>query len=57
MEEVSPALSERMAEVVRQFQEREGGLAVLVAESNLSRVRLLTERLYTIERDEVATDG
>jgi branched-chain amino acid transport system ATP-binding protein len=54
MEGVSPALSARMAEVVRAFQDREPGLAVLVAESDLNRVRLLTERMVRIERGEVA---
>ncbi len=53
MEGVSPALSARMAEVVRAFQDREPGLSVLVAESDLNRVRLLTDRVFTIERGEV----
>ena len=53
MEGVSPALSARMAEVVRAFQARESGLSVLVAESDLNRVRLLTDRVFTIERGEV----
>jgi branched-chain amino acid transport system ATP-binding protein len=53
MEGVSPALSARMAEVVRAFQAREPGLAVLVAESDLNRVRLLTDRICTIERGEI----
>ena len=53
MEGVSPALSARMAEVVRAFQATKPGLAVLVAESDVNRVRLLTERVATIERGEV----
>jgi branched-chain amino acid transport system ATP-binding protein len=53
MEGVSPALSARMAEVVRAFQDRESDLSVLVAESDLNRVRLLTDRVFTIERGEV----
>jgi len=53
MEGVSPALSARMAEVVRAFQVRESGLSVLVAESDLNRVRLLTDHVFTIERGEV----
>jgi len=42
-----------MAEVVRAFQVRESGLSVLVAESDLNRVRLLTDHVFTIERGEV----
>jgi ABC-type uncharacterized transport system ATPase subunit len=38
-----------MAAVVRAFQEREMGLAVLVTESDLNRARLLTDRIFTIE--------
>lgn len=57
MEGVSPALSARMAGVVRAFQEREPDLAVLVAESDLNRARLLTDRMLTIERGEVAPPG
>lgn len=53
MEGVSPALSARMAEVVRAFQDREPGLSVLVAESDVNRVHLLTDRVFTIERGEV----
>lgn len=57
MEGVSPALSARMAAVVRAFQEREAGLAVLVAESDLNRARLLTDRILTIERGEVVASS
>jgi branched-chain amino acid transport system ATP-binding protein len=53
MEGVSPALSARMAEVVRAFQEKEPALSVLVAESDVNRVRLLTDHVHTIERGEV----
>src|SRR5439155_8244566 len=53
MEGVSPALSARMAEVVRVFLATKPGLAVLVAESDVNRVRLLTARIATIERGEV----
>src|SRR5207244_891962 len=45
MEGVSPALSARMAEVVRVFLATKPGLAVLVAESDVNRVRLPTARL------------
>jgi ABC-type branched-subunit amino acid transport system ATPase component len=57
MEGVSPALSARMAEVVRAFQATKPGLAVLMAESDVNRVRLLTERIATIERGEVVPTG
>jgi branched-chain amino acid transport system ATP-binding protein len=57
LEGVSPALSARMAEVVRSFQAREPRLAVLVAESDLNRLRLLAHRLYTIERGEVSPEA
>jgi branched-chain amino acid transport system ATP-binding protein len=53
MEGVSPALSARMAEVVRAFLAKKPGLAVLAAESDVNRVRLLTDRITTIERGEV----
>ena len=53
MEGVSPALSARMAEVVRAFQATKTDLTVLVAESDVNRVRLLTGHISTIERGEV----
>jgi branched-chain amino acid transport system ATP-binding protein len=53
MEGVSPALSARMAEVVRAFQATTADLTVLVAESDVNRVRLLTGHIATIERGEV----
>ena len=55
MEGVSPALSARMAEVVRAFQATKADLTVLVAESDVNRVRLLTGHIATIERGEVVT--
>lgn len=57
MEGVSPALSARMAEVVRAFQATKANLAVLVAESDVNRVRLLTGHIATIERGEVVPAG
>ena len=57
MEGVSPALSARMAEVVRAFQATKADLAVLVAESDVNRVRLLTGHIATIERGEVVPTG
>ncbi|MFZ1061170.1 MAG: ATP-binding cassette domain-containing protein, partial [Candidatus Rokuibacteriota bacterium] len=48
-EGVSPVLSRRLAEVIRSLQ----GVAVLVTESDVNRIRLLTEQIYTIERGEI----
>lgn len=48
-EGVSPVLSRRLAEVIRSLQ----GVAVLVTESDVNRMRLLTEQIYTIERGEI----
>ena len=52
-EGVSPALSRRLAQTIRDFQQAEPGLAVLVAESDLKRAAMLTPRAYVIERGEV----
>ncbi|MFN3974260.1 MAG: ATP-binding cassette domain-containing protein [Dehalococcoidia bacterium] len=54
LEGVSPALSSRLAEVIRNFREREPALSILVAESDVNRIRLFTEEIYTIERGEVS---
>lgn len=48
-EGLSPVLSRRLAEVIRSLQ----GVAVLVTESDLNRMRLLTEEICTIERGEI----
>jgi branched-chain amino acid transport system ATP-binding protein len=52
LEGLSPALSRRLAEVIRGLR----GAAVLVTESDVNRMRLLTERIYTIERGEIVSD-
>jgi branched-chain amino acid transport system ATP-binding protein len=52
-EGVSTALSRRLAQTVRDFKQGERGLAVLVAESDLKRAAMLTQRAYVIERGEV----
>jgi len=52
-EGVSTALSRRLAETIRDYQERVEGLSVLVAESDLKRAAMLTDRAYVIERGEV----
>jgi branched-chain amino acid transport system ATP-binding protein len=51
-EGVSTALSRRLAQTIKAFQEAEG-TAVLVAESDLKRAAMLTEMAYVIERGEV----
>jgi branched-chain amino acid transport system ATP-binding protein len=46
LEGLSPALSRRLADVVRSIR----GAAVLVTESDINRMRMMTDRIYTIER-------
>jgi branched-chain amino acid transport system ATP-binding protein len=52
-EGVSPALSRRLAQTIRDFQHAEPGVAVLVAQSDFKRAAMLTRRAYLIERGEV----
>jgi len=52
LEGISPALSARLGEAIRRFQE-ETGIALLVVESDLNRMRTMTERYYVLERGEV----
>jgi branched-chain amino acid transport system ATP-binding protein len=52
-EGISTALSQKLAQVIREFQNAEEGLSVLVAESDLKRAAMLTDRAYVIERGEV----
>ncbi len=52
-EGLSPLLSRRLAEVIRGLRE----VAVLVTESDLVRMRLLTDAIYTIERGEIVGDA
>jgi branched-chain amino acid transport system ATP-binding protein len=52
-EGVSTALSRRLAQTIREFQQEEHGVTVLVAESDLKRAALLTQQAYVIERGEV----
>jgi branched-chain amino acid transport system ATP-binding protein len=49
LEGLSPALSRRLADVVRGLS----GVAVLVTESDVNRMRMMTDRIYTIERGEI----
>jgi len=52
-EGISTALSRRLAQTIREFQQAEHGVAVLVAESDLKRAAMLTRRAFVIERGEV----
>jgi len=56
-EGVSTALSRRLAQSIRDFQQAEHGLAVLVAESDLKRAAMLTRRAFVIERGEVIEEA
>jgi len=56
-EGVSTALSRRLAQTIRDFQQAEHGLAVLVAESDLKRAAMLTRRAFVIERGEVIEEA
>jgi len=53
LEGLSPALSRRLAEVVKSRR----GVAVLVTESDVNRMQMLTEHVYTIERGEIVSDA
>jgi branched-chain amino acid transport system ATP-binding protein len=55
-EGLSTALSRRLAQTIREFQQREHGVAVLVAESDPKRAAMLTRRAFVIERGEVTED-
>ena len=57
MEGVAFALSTRLAEAIQLFQEKEPGLSILVCESDLNRMQLLTKNIYTIERGEIVLEG
>lgn len=48
-EDLSPLPSRRLPEVICSLRD----VAVLVTESDLNHMRLLTENLYTIERGEI----
>jgi branched-chain amino acid transport system ATP-binding protein len=52
-EGISTALSRRLAQTVRDFQQAEKGITVLVAESDNKRAAMLTRRAFVIERGEV----
>jgi branched-chain amino acid transport system ATP-binding protein len=55
-EGISTALSRRLAQTIRDFQQAQHGVTVLVAESNLKRAVMLTRRAFVIERGEVTED-
>jgi branched-chain amino acid transport system ATP-binding protein len=52
-EGVSNALSRRLAQTVREFQQAVHDVTVLVAESDLKRAAMLAGRAFVIERGEV----
>jgi len=52
-EGVSTALSRRLAQVVHDYRERNQGVSVLVAESDLKRAAMLADMAYIIERGEI----
>jgi branched-chain amino acid transport system ATP-binding protein len=52
-EGVSNALSRRLAQTIREFQQAVHGVTVLVAESDLKRAAMLAGRAFVIERGEV----
>ncbi len=52
-EGISTALSRKLAQAIHEFQKAEDGLSVLVAESDLKRALMLTDKIYVIERGEV----
>lgn len=56
-EGISRALSRKLAQAVQKFQEAGEGLSVLVAESDLKRAALVTDRVYVIERGEVVEES
>ena len=56
-EGISAALSRKLAEVIREYQKADKGLCVLVAESDLKRAAMLTDRVYVIERGEVVEES
>jgi branched-chain amino acid transport system ATP-binding protein len=56
-EGVSTALSRRLAQAVRDFQDSEKGVSVLVAESDHKRAAMLTSSAFVIERGEVIEEA
>lgn len=53
LEGLSPGLSRRLAEVIKSLP----GMAVLVTESDINRMHMLAEQIYTIERGEIVSDA
>lgn len=53
LEGLSPGLCRRLAEVVKSLRD----VGVLVTESDINRMQMLTERVYTIERGEIVSDA
>jgi len=57
LEGISTALSRRLAQTIRDFQQAGHGVAVLVAESDLKRAAMLARRAFVIERGEVIDEA
>lgn len=53
LEGLSPGLSRRLADVIKGL----GGTAVLVTESDINRMQMMTHEIYTIERGEIVSDA
>lgn len=56
LEGVAPALAIQLAEGVQSFRKLEPNLSILVAESDVNRMHLFTDEIYTIERGEVSRE-
>src|SRR5262249_35707819 len=56
-EGISTALSRRLAQTIRDFQQAGHGVAVLVAQSDLKRAAMLARRAFVIERGEVIDEA
>jgi branched-chain amino acid transport system ATP-binding protein len=54
-EGVAPVLARRLAEVISGL--RQDGLTVVISESSLSHVRGLLDRVFVIDRGEIARQG
>ena len=52
-EGISVALSKRLAEAIRIFQEMRVGCSVLIAESDMNRIAMLVREAFVIERGQI----
>lgn len=53
LEGLAPGLSRRLAEVIKSLRDA----AVLVTESDINRMQLMTDQVYTLERGEIVSDA